>query len=195
MTAPELGQNLCVATQRGQCFRRRELWVTLAVVFAVLLVFVTFEALVGPLKQKWAIATMRGSVDYETNGPLWLENLIGKDFTGHVVQVYQDGMWFDDAHLAYVKSLPKLKRLMLLGTSVTDDGLAHLTELNQLEELGLENTQVTDAGLVHLKKMTNLKRLILIGTQVSEKGAENLQRDLPACRIELTWPTKDRKKK
>jgi len=164
------------------------------VAITLLLIFVTFEALVGPLKQRWAIAALRSSADYETNGPIWLENLIGKDFTGHVVQVYQDGIWFDDAHLAYVKSLPKLKRLWLGGTSITDDGLINLTELNQLEELGLDNTQVTDDGLVHLKKLTSLKRLILSGTQVSEKGVENLKRALPACRIELTWPTKDRTK-
>src|SRR5262245_8932972 len=57
----------------------------------------------------------------------------------------------------HLKQLPKLRRLDLSSTQITDAGLAHLKDLKSLEDLVLSVTKITDAGLVHLKGLTNLK--------------------------------------
>ena len=67
---------------------------------------------------------------------------------------------------------------------ITDEGLVHLKALTGLQTLNLSHTKVTDNGLVHLKGLTNLRSLNLINTKVTDEGVENLQKELPNCKIE-----------
>jgi hypothetical protein len=83
--------------------------------------------------------------------PVWLVNLIGVDYFGHVTVV---GLPMfpsaADATFAEVGRLRQLQLLFARSSSVSDAGLAHLKELTNLKQLDLRDTQVSDAGLSHL---------------------------------------------
>ena len=80
-----------------------------------------------------------------------------------------------DKGLANLKGLPALRLLGLNRSAVTDAGLAHLEDRTDLEALALRETAITDAGLVHLKGLINLKRLFLGGTQITDAGLVHLR--------------------
>jgi len=61
--------------------------------------------------------------------------------------------------------------------------LVHLKRFPKLKRLYLGNTQVTDAGLVNLKGLARLERLDLSGTRVTDAGVAELQKALPNCQI------------
>jgi hypothetical protein len=90
-----------------------------------------------------------------------------------------------DSGLEFVKSLRKLRRLDLRGTSITDRGLASLSRLTELRELSLSRTSVSDAGLFRLEQLTNLEWLALSNTAVTPDGAKKLKRHLPKC--QMSW--------
>jgi hypothetical protein len=46
--------------------------------------------------------------------------------------------------------LPKLEKLKLNSTQITDVGLQRLKEIKQLRELSLTHTKATDAGVLKL---------------------------------------------
>jgi hypothetical protein len=82
-----------------------------------------------------------------------------------------------------VGTMPRLTRLRLANTQVTDAGLAALTSLKYLTYLNLVDTDVTDAGLRAIESLPRLTALYLAGTQVTAGGVERLQRALPRTRI------------
>lgn len=90
-----------------------------------------------------------------------------------------------DDDLQQLQGLANLKYLGLYGANVTDAGLEHIVGLPSLEELELSYTQVTDAGLSKLKQIKTLKKLYLNGTNdtVTDAAVEQLEKDLPECRI------------
>lgn len=91
-----------------------------------------------------------------------------------------------DAGLDKLKqlNLPKLAKLYLVDTQVTDAGLAHLKEIKTLQVLSLVGTPVTDAGLEHLKEAKGLKELYLYGTKVTDEGVKKLKEALPELKID-----------
>jgi hypothetical protein len=99
--------------------------------------------------------------------PAWLRALLGDQFFGDVVAARAI---INDASLAYVKDLPRLRDLDLRGSVVTDEGLQHLRGLNDLEKLDLSFTPITDKGLGRLKHLTKLRSLSLISTEISDAG-------------------------
>jgi Leucine-rich repeat (LRR) protein len=98
-------------------------------------------------------------------------------------ELYLSGTGVSDKGVAHLAGLTRLQRLNLHSGKITDAGLAELANLTELRWLDLNNTQVTDAGLVHLEGMTQLERLILDGTPVTKQGVQNLQKQVPACKI------------
>jgi beta-lactamase regulating signal transducer with metallopeptidase domain/Leucine-rich repeat (LRR) protein len=98
----------------------------------------------------------------------------------------------DDADLAnLVDSLPRLTRLNLGGTPITDAGLAHIRRLTGLHHLVLLGTQITDAGLADIESLTELQYLLLAGTRITDAGLEHLKglRKLSALGLERTQIT------
>ncbi len=81
----------------------------------------------------------------------------------------------DDDVALLIKGSPKVRRLVLSKTQVTDAGLVHLKRFHKLEDLELEHTQVTDAGLQHLKGLVTLQILYLNDTQVTDAGLVHLK--------------------
>jgi internalin A len=134
--------------------------------------------------------------------PIWLMDLIGVDYFGHVTTVRlsrfetssifsQIGRLarlqrlrlvapsFSDAGMAHLNKLTELTSLDLRGTNVTDAGLMHLAGLTKVSVLNLDDTQVSDAGLLHLRGLRNLEWLGISRTNVSDDGMNELKRALP----------------
>jgi len=63
--------------------------------------------------------------------------------------------------------LPKLERLDLSHTRITDEGMLHLKSAKQIKDLNLYYAeQVTDQGIAAIREWKNLKRLNLRGTRI-----------------------------
>ena len=109
--------------------------------------------------------------------PNWLCRLLGDDFFAHVATVCLGcNKRFTDADMAYVESLPRLKRLTLGNANVTDVGLQHLAVLTELEHLTLASSQVDDDGLEYLTGLTQLHILGLSYTKVTDAGLKHINR-------------------
>lgn len=75
---------------------------------------------------------------------------------------------FDDEGLRHVKGMPKMKRLLIGDTVVTDAGMEALRGLTELEQLDIHGTPITDAGLANIAGLKKLKKLNLMGTAISD---------------------------
>jgi hypothetical protein len=60
----------------------------------------------------------------------------------------------------------------------------NLAELKRLKRLSLVGASLSDAGIRHLEGLTNLTALDLRKTKASAGGIDRLHQALPACRIE-----------
>lgn len=83
------------------------------------------------------------------------------------------GMPVGDDETAFLERLPRLQRLHLVGTGISDAGLEHLGRLEQLEWLdlgGVTGSQVTGSGFEGLSSLSQLRRLDLRGTSVTDQG-------------------------
>ena len=60
-----------------------------------------------------------------------------------------------------ISQLPKLSRLALSDTAITDDGLAELVNMKSLTTLDLRRTKITDFGLKELAGLSELRNLQL----------------------------------
>jgi Leucine Rich repeat len=80
-----------------------------------------------------------------------------------------------DRGLAALHGYKRLKYLYLHNTPITDAGLAHLAHLDRLDNLILTGTNIGDAGLAHLQGLTSLTALGLEGTQVTDAGLAQLK--------------------
>ncbi len=63
------------------------------------------------------------------------------------------GFGIGDDSLRILAKLPRLSRLSLRLTKVSDAGMAHMAGMKALRSLSIGGTRVTDAGLVHLKEL------------------------------------------
>lgn len=68
---------------------------------------------------------------------------------------------FTGAGFAHLKSLPRLERLTVAGTTFNDEGMAALGQLTQLKELRSWHTFQTQAGNERLVTLVNLRSLHL----------------------------------
>jgi len=89
----------------------------------------------------------------------------------------------DDDALAAILS-PALRSLNLNGTAVRDTGVANVSNCPRLQRLGLMNTQVTDAIVPSLLECGGLRDLRLDGTQISDAGVIQLAKALP---LDALW--------
>ena len=80
----------------------------------------------------------------------------------------------DDAGLAVIARLRRLRYLGLSGCKFTDRGLAPIAQLDSLEALGLDQTEITDAGLETLADQKSLASVSVSMTQITDQGLELL---------------------
>ena len=89
----------------------------------------------------------------------------------------------DVSDLTQIPALPGLDTLGLSGTKVTDESLAALKKITGLVSLDIGETAVTDAGLAHLEGLKKLQWLYVSKTKVTAAGVEKLGEALPGCKI------------
>jgi len=165
---------------------RRKRWIPLSLrmfVMLMVLLFVGSVLWVGvpAYRQRAAVRAIEpgGYVNMGSVGPNWVRDLIGDDwnnFFGEPYELILMDSCVDDAFLAHVSALTRLKRLIIDGTAtkVTDAGLANLAGMTELRGLFIPDTNVTDAGLMHLSRLPNLLALDLRGTKVTSAGVMRL---------------------
>lgn len=119
---------------------------------------------------------------FAASGPDWVQELGGRverDSTGDIIALHLRGTWVTDAELLDVARLPKLERLDLAHTRVTDEGLLYLKPAKQIQDLNLFYAeQITDRGLSAIKDWQHLKRLNIRGTRIAD-GALSIIGGLP----------------
>jgi internalin A len=102
----------------------------------------------------------------------WIRKLGGKveqDAAGNVLAVNLSGSWINDTEMLSLASFPKLERLDLSHTRISDEGLLHLRPAKQIRDLNLLYAeQITDLGLNAIKGWTNLQRLNVRGTRIAD---------------------------
>src|SRR6185437_9681165 len=98
-----------------------------------------------------------------------------RDSAGHVVGVDLRNAWITDADLEKLAGLPRLERINLGYTKITDLGLEHLAPLENVKVLDLYYAEyVTDLGIAHLKRWRNLEHLNVRGTKVTSSVFEHV---------------------
>jgi hypothetical protein len=141
-------------------------------------------------EQKRAVESIKalgGHVFYhggEKNTPAWLwrlSRLVGQDWLLSVTAVNLSRADVEKGDLECLKCLPRLKRLWLSQTGITDARLEPVASLRNLRFLHLHRTCVTDAGLARIARLKKLESLYLSNTQVTDAGVRYLK-DLSAIR-------------
>jgi len=73
------------------------------------------------------------------------------------------------------KRLPRLQRLMIISSNITDASLEEINNLHDLRELQLTGCErITDGGLEKMKGLSNLRTLWLSCTGVTDVGMQHL---------------------
>ncbi len=94
--------------------------------------------------------------------PQWLLNIFGKDFFYDVEFVSANYFFHpaDEARLARLSDLPKLKRFELVASSLSNRGLESIASATSLEELVFVQVEFADEpGLSTLSHLENLQTL------------------------------------
>ncbi len=98
-----------------------------------------------------------------------------RDRTGQIVSVDLRASWVTDSDMAALAAMPKLARLDLSLTRITDHGLQQLKAAGQITDLDLRYAElVTDAGLAAVKEWKHLKRLNVQGTKITDTTLQHL---------------------
>lgn len=85
-----------------------------------------------------------------------------------------------DAGVAAVAdAVPKLRRLWLFRSAVTDQAFPHVAKLGELEALHLAGLRITSAALIEVARLKKLRVLELDDTDVGDAGLEAI-RVMPA---------------
>jgi internalin A len=110
--------------------------------------------------------------DYRTEaeapGPKWLREWIGVDYFDTVTGINANKPAVDDAVVAQIGRLRRVRFLGLQGSSVTDAGLVHLASLTELRVLHLRAANVNGSGLRHLSGLRQLYALHFNQTPITD---------------------------
>jgi Leucine-rich repeat (LRR) protein len=107
---------------------------------------------------------------FAADGLEWATGLGGKvekDAAGNIVGISLRGTWVTDAELLDLARLPKLVRLDLSHTRITDEGMLFLRPASGIRDLNLFYAeQITDQGMAAIKDWKKLERLNVRGTRI-----------------------------
>lgn len=121
----------------------------------------------------WRIATFRIAV---------------QEFTQVSKPFLELGGYTSGPEMGQLAGIAGIEVVRLDGTKTKDDDLvrlrSQLESLPSLRIIRLDETQVTDKGIAELVGLHRLESLYLHETQVTPQGVEDLQRQLPQCKIE-----------
>ena len=100
---------------------------------------------------------------------LKLGGLVERDRSDDVVAVNLAGRWVNDSEMIDLAALPKLERLDLSHTRISDEGLLHLRPARQIQDLNLLYAeQITDQGMSAIRDWRALKTLNVRGTRIGD---------------------------
>ena len=163
-----------------------------------------------------AVQAVGGNVRYDDNeclAPGWLIPVSIQQFFANVRVVEATGPAFGDELLVTIGRLPRLCRVFLVnsgvtdagllrfhhslgvlqldGSAVTDTGLENIQELAPLYRLSLARTKITDAGMARIAKVPTICLLSVAGTAVSDRSVLQLfnLRDLRVLDLSRTLVT------
>ncbi len=170
----------------------RPLWIGVAAL-ALLLVAAGLRLGVPVYRQQAAIAKIEilgGQVERHPFGPSWLrkwvdEGRVERFDAVHLVNLADTATHdtdlacltrssVSDEGLLVIRTIPRLKCLILDETAITDDGMAHLGAARSLEALYIARTRITDHGLTYLRGLTGLRTLFVDGTAITDAGLREL---------------------
>ncbi|MFO0897050.1 MAG: hypothetical protein U0836_06415 [Pirellulales bacterium] len=100
----------------------------------------------------------------------WLEALKGKP----IVALNLVSLPVTDEGIAHLAGNPKMKKLLLEGTKMSDAGMRVVADMPELTVLTM-NGEITDEGLKPVAGLTNLVELML-SDKVTDKGLPQLSR-------------------
>jgi internalin A len=89
----------------------------------------------------------------------------------------------DEQGLALLRKCGNLEVLSLIGTSVDDKAVEQIVHFPKIKRLFIGKSVVSDAAIPSLRQLKNLVFLDLVETQVTTEGAQQLRRALPKCKI------------
>ena len=101
--------------------------------------------------------------DVPPPGPIWLTDLLGREYFVEVYSVAVDGPQVTDETIALIAKLPNIELVTFTDAKITDGGLVHFARMHNLEAVSLRSDQLTGAGLVHLRGLKRFKTLIVKG--------------------------------
>lgn len=101
----------------------------------------------------------------------------------HIAELSLSRTRITDAVIETLADMPRLRRLDLRGTGVTDAGLAKLRGHGALEELVLAQTRLTDSALETLLDLPALEKLWLWESGVSPDALARLRFDRPRLMV------------
>jgi hypothetical protein len=105
----------------------------------------------------------------------WIDGLGGRverDAAGQVVAVNLRASWVSDGDLLELARMPKLQRLDLSRTRISDKGLAYLKTAPALREVNLAYAErIGDPAHAVIKEWKHLTKLSLRGTVVADETA------------------------
>jgi Leucine-rich repeat (LRR) protein len=106
----------------------------------------------------------------------WITALGGKverDAKANIVAVNLRGSWVSDVELIDIARMPKLERLDLSHTRITDEGMLNLKSATGIRELNLFYAElITDQGMSAIRNWTTLRRLNVRGTRIANGTLE-----------------------
>ena len=115
------------------------------------------------------------STSGEPSGPEWLRKTLGMDYFHHPVYAsVRSRPEPDEEVIGALNALPRLKTLLFMGDSISDETFENLQPMENLEELHITAAQVTDHGLKQLLKFPQLRWLILNDLPISDAGCATL---------------------
>ena len=88
-------------------------------------------------------------------------------------------------------ALPRLSRLCLQGSAISDEGLKQIGLLRSIDYLDLCRTQVTDAGMAALAPLGELAELNLWDVSITSAGLAALGPAVPLRRLGWTFPREE----
>jgi hypothetical protein len=127
--------------------------------------------------QHVALTDLKPYVTFQPGRPAWLSPFGDEKVFQDVVHLsFQGQREFDDDDAVQLARLPRLRRLSLQNTYISDDGLRYLSKLQELDTLSLDDTLVTDEGLKHLRDLKKLRVLQVGDNKLGGRGLEHLAR-------------------
>ena len=98
---------------------------------------------------------------------------VERNAKGDIVAVNLRGSWVSDVELIDIARLPKLERLDLSHTRITDEGMLNLKPATGIRELNLFYAElITDQGMSAIRNWTMLRRLNVRGTRIANGTLE-----------------------